>query len=286
MATLPVVTGVQAWRSALRVFGRSIGAPVFARWQRGRADGVGQRHTGTSARGVRHRSRSPARAHAVERIERWLPMFVLVWMAGVALLALRLAGGWLLGPAHEVARRRAGRARRCRRSSRRLARRLHICADGDAAAVARGRRADGDRLAEARRAAARERPRRPLAAAGRSDPRARARARPPSRLPREPAADAARDAALLSPGGVVALAADPHRTRELLRRPRRQPVRRSGGLRTRACRSRGAARPDDALAMAANGGVAARSRSPAARRPRRPTPVAAPPGSPPPAPLC
>ena len=64
--------------------------------------------------------------------------------------------------------------------------------------------------------------------AARGHPRARARAHPPARLPGQSAADAGRNAAVLSPGRVVGLAADPNRARELLRRPRGQPLRRSG----------------------------------------------------------
>ena len=111
-----------------------------------------------------------------------------------------------------------------------------------------------DRLAQAGRAAAGERAGRPVAAAARGDPRARARAHPPPRLPGQPAADARRDAALLSPGGLVAVGTHPRRARELLRRSRRQPVRRSGRLRQRARRSRGAASGRTPLALAANGG--------------------------------
>ena len=120
------------------------------------------------------------------------------------------------------------------------------------------RRADGHRLAEAGRAAAGQRAGRADAAAARSDPRPRARAHPPARLPRQPAADARRDAALLSSRRVVAVAAHPHRARALLRRSRRQPLRRSGRLCRSARRPRGAARrgPDagPSLAMAATGG--------------------------------
>ena len=93
------------------------------------------------------------------------------------------------------------------------------------------------------------------AAAARGDPRARARAHPPSRLPRQPAADARRDAALLSPGRLVAVAPDSRRARELLRRSGRQPVRRSATpTRARSPISRSCARHRGQLVLAATGG--------------------------------
>ena len=137
---------------------------------------------------------------------------------------------------------------------RQRARRGGMAADGDpalapsahpprdhAARVVARRRADGDRMAEAGRSAPGQRARRVVAATARSDSRARARAHPAARLPGQPAADAGRNAPLLSPRGLVALATHPHRARELLRRSRRQPVRRSGGLRQCAGRPRVAA---------------------------------------------
>ena len=107
----------------------------------------------------------------------------------------------------------------------------------------------------------------------RSDPRARARPHPPSRLPRQSAADRRRNAAVLSPGGVVGVAPDPRRARELLRRSRGEPLRRSGGLRRGAGGARGAAvdngrsraRGDRRLAAAAGQAAARRA---VARRPR------------------
>src|SRR6185436_18828405 len=73
-------------------------------------------------------------------------------------------------------------------------------------------------------------------------PGARAGAHPPSRLPRQPAADARRDAVVLSPRGVVAVAADSSGAGELLRRSGGEPLRRSVHVREGAGRSRGAAR--------------------------------------------
>ena len=58
------------------------------------------------------------------------------------------------------------------------------------------------------------------AGAGRSDSRARARAHPPARLRGQPAADDRRNAAVLSPGGLVDVVAHPRRARTLLRRCR------------------------------------------------------------------
>jgi len=100
--------------------------------------------------------------------------------------------------------------------------------------VRAGRRADCRRLAASGDPAADRRPGIVDALAGRSHPRARARAYPSSRLRRQRAADDRRDAAVLSPRGVVALEACACRTRALLRRHRDRDLRRSGWVRARA----------------------------------------------------
>jgi len=94
MATMPLVTGVQAWRSAIA----SSAAP-----SEHLSSPPGKAGAPTASAGA---IPAPAPAECAiescspgvltsERIERWLPMVVVVWMAGVALLALRLTGGWL-----------------------------------------------------------------------------------------------------------------------------------------------------------------------------------------------
>src|SRR6185503_6245843 len=93
-------------------------------------------------------------------------------------------------------------------------------------------------------------------ARGGARPRARARAAP--RLPREPAADAGRDAALLPPGRVVVRRAHPRGARALLRRPRRRRVRQRAALRRGAALDGGAA----PLARARAGLLARQSRGP------------------------
>ena len=147
---------------------------------------------------------------------------------GVLCSRLRLLTGWLWVQRLKHARQRRRRASRWQRMAARLSRRLHIVARVPSARVDAGR--------TCRRSIGWLKPVVLLPAsalaglspaAARGDPRARARAHPPARLPGEPAADAGRDAAVLSSGRLVALAADPHRARELLRRSRRQPLRRS-----------------------------------------------------------
>jgi beta-lactamase regulating signal transducer with metallopeptidase domain len=93
MATLPVVSGVQAYRAANVERGAAVSpAPVSS---------------GTAHEGPQPRVDEPAvvtvltvgaidvgeaRARAFERV---LPLFVLSWMVGVGVLALRLIGGWI-----------------------------------------------------------------------------------------------------------------------------------------------------------------------------------------------
>ena len=199
---------------------------------------------------------------------------LLVWLSGVAILTLRLLAGWLW--VQRLRSRGTAPARRELAADRRAGSRsrLHIARPIRLLRVGAGRSADGDRLAAAGRAAAGERAGGPGAAAARGDPRARARAHPAPRLPRQPAADARRDAAVLSPRGLVAVAPHPDRARELLRRSRGQPVRRSVCLRAGACRPRGAARGFEPSRARGDRRLAAASRPPAARRAvaRRPRP--------------
>ena len=218
--------GVRARRDGAAIRPRSPGAAAAGRQRDGR-------------RRVRaRRSRARSRRSALEAL---LPALILVWIAGVSLLSLRLLTGWiwvqrLRTRGDAPAARRAGSA--WRRGSR------AGCTSRAPITLLESTLVDVPTvigflkpvvLLPASALAGAD------AAADRSDPRARARAHPPARLPGEPAADARRDGALLSPGGLVALAPHPHRARELLRRSRRQPLRRSGRLRERAGRSRSAA---------------------------------------------
>ena len=145
-------------------------------------------------------------------------------------------------------------------------------APGRAAAIDAGGSADGDRLASSRRAAAGQRAERHGSRAARGDSRARARPHSPSRLPRQPVADARRNAVVLPPRRVVAVAAHPDRAGKLLRRSRRQPLRGSVRVRASARRSRNAAgrigppRPRGDRRVAAASG-SARADRPLARGP-------------------
>ena len=146
-----------------------------------------------------------------------------------------------VGPAHAVARHEA-RARSVAGHGAAAVAPAASASRGRTARVGGGRSANGDRVAQTRGAAARERARGSRPASDGSDSRARARAHPAARLSREPAADARRDAPLLPSGRLVDLAPDPYRARALLRRSRGEPLRRSGRLRARACRPRNAPR--------------------------------------------
>ena len=134
-----------------------------------------------------------------------------------------------------------------------------------AAGIGRRRRAYGDWLAAARRSPSGQRAGGAVAPAGRGDSGSRARAHPPARLSRQPAADARRDAAVLSPGRLVALAADSSGARELLRRSCRQPLRRSLRVRQSAGGSRRAEGHFRPSCTCRNGRLAASARSPARR---------------------
>ncbi len=196
------------------------------------------------------------------------------------MLTLRLMTGLHVGPAHE-AHATSPAAERWQRMARGLSRRLHIARPVqllestavDVPTVIGWLKPVVLLPASALAALS--------PAAARGDPRARARAHPPSRLSGEPAADARRDAALLSPGGLVAVAPDPHRARELLRRSRRQPVRRSVAYAS-ALADLESLRRDRRPRLHSPGETAARCSSACggcSARPRR-TPDAVPDGSP------
>lgn len=96
MATLPLVTGVQTWRAARaemegqQVVLQSI-APAAATTSPQTADAsmpVMVYECTDEGRPC------TASASADRRLERWLPVVVLGWVIGVAVLALRLFGGW------------------------------------------------------------------------------------------------------------------------------------------------------------------------------------------------
>lgn len=95
MATMPVVTGVQAWRAARDQ--ASAQSRSIVRSQPEVVSPIAQSITGSQRQiGVPASDSSPSGAWSTSgRVERWLPALVLIWMAGVGILALRLAGGWL-----------------------------------------------------------------------------------------------------------------------------------------------------------------------------------------------
>ena len=90
MATLPVVTGLQVWRAT------AAEASVSSRQQ-----ALGMESVSATPRTVAANTLTAAFTDAVEipapgmSVERWIPAMVTLWMAGVLVLALRLAGGWL-----------------------------------------------------------------------------------------------------------------------------------------------------------------------------------------------
>jgi beta-lactamase regulating signal transducer with metallopeptidase domain len=94
MATLPVVTGVQAWRSATAAAHVPSNDVVSAAPPTAAATPLPEPGSEPSTTACASEACS-ATVLSSDRVERWLPMVVVVWMAGVAFLALRLAGGWL-----------------------------------------------------------------------------------------------------------------------------------------------------------------------------------------------
>lgn len=93
MATMPVVTGVQAFRAAqLQAAATSPSLPA------GGLPEATDLHAGLAAAdaaGDLAPAQGTVRVAGPAVIEPWLPIFVLVWMVGVGILAVRLAGGWL-----------------------------------------------------------------------------------------------------------------------------------------------------------------------------------------------
>ena len=131
--------------------------------------------------------------------------------AAFSLLSLRLASGWLWVQAMKRHRATPAADTLAAHGSKARAAAAHR-SPRPAAGIGRRRRADGDWLAAAGRSPSGQRAGGAVAPAGRGDSGARARAHPPARLPRQPAADARRDAAVLSPGRLVALAANSQRS--------------------------------------------------------------------------
>ena len=89
MATLPIVTAVQGYRSA-RVESLASADPAS-----------GLSPVTDAATGLERDAGQPVQlspqplATALPQLERWMPMVVLGWMLGVGILAVRLAGGWI-----------------------------------------------------------------------------------------------------------------------------------------------------------------------------------------------
>ena len=154
---------------------------------------------------------------------RWVRIVLLTWLSGVALLTLRLLTGWLWVQRLRT-RGTAPAPPGWQQMVVRLSKRLHI---------SRPIRLFESAMVEVPTVIGWLRPvvLMPASALDRNGPRAargdsgaRARAHSPSRLPREPVTDAGRDAALLSSRRLVAFSPYPDRARELLRRPRGEPV--------------------------------------------------------------
>src|SRR5215211_4244488 len=95
MATMPVVTGVQTWRTvthargAVRVEAAPASAVEFVAAPNGRSMSTLPMESEPLAPGP-----SAWRIGRPANIEPWLPVFVAGWLVGVALLTVRLLGGW------------------------------------------------------------------------------------------------------------------------------------------------------------------------------------------------
>ncbi|HJR58792.1 MAG TPA: M56 family metallopeptidase, partial [Vicinamibacterales bacterium] len=124
MATMPVVTAVQAWRAASdRGVAASASMPrvsMDSRLPPGPPDTV---LPGLTTVPVKSEWSGPW--FQTGPVEQWLPLLVLAWMTGVAMLALRLAAGWVW-----VQRMKSHGAvpagTRLQATLRRLTQRLHI----------------------------------------------------------------------------------------------------------------------------------------------------------------
>jgi beta-lactamase regulating signal transducer with metallopeptidase domain len=94
MLTLPTVTAVQVWRSAIEP-----GPAASARAAIAPAGAVPTAPTYVTDSVVQpvHVSSDRSSSHLVPsfRVERWLPALVLTWLCGVVVLSLRLMSGWL-----------------------------------------------------------------------------------------------------------------------------------------------------------------------------------------------
>lgn len=92
MATLPLVTGVQVFRAAraevVNATSPAAGTPLVT-------TGGASLTEGYRAAGPLTPVQESAPAPVIAAVEQWLPLFVLAWMAGVGILAVRLVGGWL-----------------------------------------------------------------------------------------------------------------------------------------------------------------------------------------------
>ena len=96
MATMPLVTGVQAWRAARA----DAAATAFVASPEPGSAATLLRATEPGSpvhRAARECSTDVRCGASVSAAgpERWFPLVVFVWMTGVALLALRLVGGWI-----------------------------------------------------------------------------------------------------------------------------------------------------------------------------------------------
>jgi beta-lactamase regulating signal transducer with metallopeptidase domain len=126
MATMPVVTGVQTWRSVThaRAATRSDPAAVSSVDSPAVPD-ARSTWTGSAGSDPVVQSASSWRIVRPGNIEPWLPMFVVVWLTGVAALTVRLLGGWLW-----IQRMKSHGAQRAGQDLQmmvaRLSRRLHI----------------------------------------------------------------------------------------------------------------------------------------------------------------
>jgi beta-lactamase regulating signal transducer with metallopeptidase domain len=133
MATMPIVTGVQTWRTETAARASSQpGMTALATAKPSTLDAGDRQEPSVSGTATG----SPAlpsvtttfpafRMARPATIEPWLPLFVLAWLAGVALLTMRLIGGWLW-----IQRMKSHGAQAVSEelqvSVRRLSRRLHI----------------------------------------------------------------------------------------------------------------------------------------------------------------
>ena len=91
MVTLPAVTAVQLWRSGAATQSSAVTAE-----DSGRALAAPATHeAAAAAQTIPETVSSSSRMLDSIRLEPWLPMLVLAWLTGVAVLSLRLMSGWL-----------------------------------------------------------------------------------------------------------------------------------------------------------------------------------------------